>query len=71
MSRRPDPNRLHAARRAAVRNILIDEQRMSPELAETWLASWEAEAARRGTEPSSEYWTIGLVWIYEQTQRKR
>ena len=44
---------------------------MPPELAETWIASWEAESAKRGTEPSSEYWTVGLVWIYEQTKRKR
>ena len=71
MTRGADPKRLHEARRAAVGNILIDEQRMPPELAETWIASWEAESAKRGTEPSSEYWTIGLVWIYEQTKRKR
>jgi hypothetical protein len=71
VSRRPDPKRIHKARRAAVRNLLIDEYRMSPELADTWIASWEAEADRRGTEPLSDHWTIGLVWICEQTRRKQ
>ena len=70
MARRADPKRIDAARRAAVRNVLIDENGMSPDLADTWITSWEAEAAGRGLVRSSEYWTLGLVWIHEQTRRK-
>jgi hypothetical protein len=71
MARRADPERIKEARRAAIRNVLIDESRMSPEVADEWTAKWEAEALRKGIEPSSEYWNIGLVWMSEQLGRKR
>jgi hypothetical protein len=71
LPRRPDPQRINEARRAAIRNVLIDEYRMPAELADTWIASWEAEDDRRGTEPGSDYWTIGLVWIRERARPRR
>jgi len=31
---------------------------------------WETEATNRGMKPSSDYWTIGLVWMKEQGGRR-
>jgi hypothetical protein len=70
MARRADPERINQARRAAIRNVLIDESRMPPATADEWIAKWETEATNRGMTPGSDYWTIGLVWIKEQRRRK-
>ena len=70
MARRADPERINEARRAAIRNVLIDESRMPAATADEWIAKWETEASNRGMKPSSEYWTIGLVWMKEQRGRK-
>jgi hypothetical protein len=67
---RPDPKRINEARRAAIRNVLIDEDRMSPDLADAWIAAWEADAAALPIEPGSDYWTLGLEWIHRQSRRK-
>ena len=71
MARRTNPERVNQARRAAIRNVLIDEARLSPDTADEWIARWEAEASERGMAPSAEYWTFGLVWIREQIQQAR
>ena len=59
MSRRSTPERLDEARRAATRNRLIGE-RVTPEMADAWIAAWEAQAAHDGLERGSEYWPGGL-----------
>jgi hypothetical protein len=70
MARREDPERINQARRAAIRNVLIHESRLSPATADEWIAKWETEATNRGMKPSAEYWTIGLVWMKEQRRPK-
>jgi hypothetical protein len=53
MSRRSTPERIDAARHAAVRNSLVSDG-LSSETADSWIAAWEAKAvqddprARRG-----------------------
>lgn len=69
MSRRPDPKRIDEARRGAVRNVLIEEDRMSATVADAWIRDWDAEAGRLGVERGSEYWTLCLAWIHERTRR--
>jgi hypothetical protein len=71
MAHRADPERINQARRAAVRNLLMDEDRMPPATADEWMAKWETEASTRGMKPSSDYWTIGLVWMKEQRGRNQ
>ena len=44
MARRADPQRIHEARRAAIRNILISGGK-DRDVAERWCDAWEAEAA--------------------------
>jgi hypothetical protein len=68
MVRRSDPERIIQARRIALRNRLIDEDRLPRALAEAWISAWEAEAARLGIAPGNEYWTYGSAWIEEQRQ---
>jgi hypothetical protein len=70
MARRSTPERINEARRAAQRNLLIDERHMSPEDADAWIAAWEAEADRLGIAPSAEYWTMGAAWISEHRTRR-
>ncbi len=69
MARRPDPGRINQARRAAIRNVLVDESRMPAATADEWIAKWETEATKRGITPGSD-WTLGLVWMKEQRGRK-
>jgi hypothetical protein len=66
VSRRPDLKRINEARRAAVRNVLIDENRMAATVADAWVREWESEARGRGHELDAEYWTIGLAWIHSR-----
>jgi hypothetical protein len=70
MARRADHERINQAQRAAIRNVLIDESRVPAATADELIANWETEATNRGIKPSSEYWTIGLVWMKEQRTRK-
>lgn len=71
MTRRADPERIHLARRAAVRNRLTGEG-MSEELAEHWCDAWEAEAARRKLERlSPDYWREGTAWIYAERPARK
>jgi hypothetical protein len=54
MARRADPERLHQARRAAVRNSLTDYG-ISLEDAERWCTAWEVQAAMLELSRDSEY----------------
>jgi hypothetical protein len=62
MSRRSKPERIDAARHAAVRNGLISDG-ASPETADAWIAAWEAKAAQVGLERGSAYWQAGREWL--------
>lgn len=57
--------RIHQARRAAIRNRLTDYG-MDQAEAERWCDAWEAQASRQGIERSSAYWDVGRLWIAEQ-----
>jgi hypothetical protein len=69
MARRPDPERIDQARRAANRNRLIGEG-VTEETADAWIAAWEAQAAQDGLERGSAYWQAGVEWIAEQRRSR-
>lgn len=72
MGRRADPERIHLARRAAIRNLIIQGRSLEPDVAERWCDAWEAEAALRGLERNADYWDAGKTWIDAQcAARKR
>ena len=64
------PGRLNAARRTALRRILVDVERMPADIADSWVDAWEREAARLGIRPGQEYWTVGSVWIHERLRQR-
>jgi len=65
--RKPDPERIYLARRAATFHRLVDEQRLDELDAEHWIAGWEREADARGQGRHSEaFWSEGSRWIDEQ-----
>lgn len=71
MGRRGDPERIHQARRAAIRNRLISTGK-DPDIAERWCDAWEAEAALRDMKRNGDYWEAGKLWIDAQcAARKR
>jgi hypothetical protein len=71
VSRRPDPERIHLARRAAIANTLTGSG-MDPDVANRWCDAWEAEAALRDLERDGDYWQSGKLWIDAQcAARKR
>jgi hypothetical protein len=70
MARRADPERIYAARRAAIRNTLTATGMPLPD-AEAWLRAWELESARRGVPTTGDYWTVGSAWIAEQRAQRR
>jgi hypothetical protein len=70
MARRADPERIHQARRAAVRNGLTDYG-MPLEEAERWCDAWELEAAGRGLPKDAAYWEAGEAWMSEQRAKRR
>ena len=53
------------ARRAGCRDALMDGG-VSPDQAEHWCATWEAEAARQGVMRGPYYWDAGRGWIDAQ-----
>ena len=64
--------RIHLARRDAIRNRLIGNTGLDREVAERWCDAWEAEAALRGLSRDGDYWESGKLWIDAQcTARKR
>ena len=62
--------RIHLARRAAIRNRLISSGK-DPAVAERWRDAWEAEAALQSLEPGSDYWDAGKVWIDAQCAARK
>jgi hypothetical protein len=62
ISRRSTPDRIDAARRAAVRANLMSEG-ATEETADAWIAAWEARAAEDGLERGAGYWQTGVEWI--------
>lgn len=65
-------DRIHQARRDAIRNRLIGRTGYSTEVAEQWCDAWEAEAALRGMKKDADYWEAGKLWIDAQcAARKR
>lgn len=64
--------RIHQARRAAIRNRLLGGSGMDPDIAERWCNAWEAEAALQGLARDRAYWEAGQLWIDAQcAARKR
>jgi hypothetical protein len=70
MARRADPERIHRARRAAIRNTLTGSG-MPLEMAERWCDAWELEAAGRGLTKDRDYWTAGAEWIAAERAARR
>ncbi len=62
--------RIHQARRAAIRNTLISSGK-EPEVAERWCDAWEAEAALQGIVRNSDYRGAGKLWIDAQCAARK
>jgi hypothetical protein len=56
--RRVNPERIHKARRAAIRNTLIGSG-----MDEAVVRCLEPETGRRGLPKDGDYWTAGAEWI--------
>jgi hypothetical protein len=69
VSRRSIPERIDAARRAAIRNRLIGE-RLTEGTAEAWIAAWDAQAAPDGLEAGRVDWERGWEWIAAERRRR-
>ncbi len=70
MSPRADPERIFAARRAAVRYGLMDTG-MDEATANRWCDAWELEAAGRQRARDNEYWRAGQEWIAAERDARR
>ena len=70
MSRRADPERIHQARRDAVRNTLAGTG-TAVETADRWCDAWEAEAERRSLGRDRDYWDAGWDWIAAERTARR
>lgn len=70
MSRRADPERIHQARRDAIRNTLTGSG-LPLETAERWCDAWELEAATRGLPRDGAYWQAGAEWIAAERAARR
>ena len=69
--RKPNPENIFLARRAARFRRLVDEHHLDELDAEHWLSGWEREAESRGLERyCSTFWSSGEQWIAEQRQRR-
>jgi hypothetical protein len=71
MSRQPDPERIHTARRAAIRNVIMQSRGLDVDVAERWCSAWEAEAALEGLEQGEAYWDAGKAWIDAQCEARK
>jgi hypothetical protein len=68
----PTDDRIDLARRATIRNRLIEARGLDRDVAERWCDAWEAEAALRGLARDGDYWDAGRLWIDAQcAARKR
>jgi hypothetical protein len=64
--RKPDPERIYLARRAAILSILTGSG-ASGERAETLVTAWEAEATARGLpRDSASFWSGAVDWIADR-----
>ncbi|HYM84733.1 MAG TPA: hypothetical protein VEY67_11330 [Candidatus Dormibacteraeota bacterium] len=70
MSRRADPDRIHIARRDAIRNALLSRG-MDRDVAERWCTAWEAEAVLEGVDRGPGFWDAGKRWIDAQCAARR
>jgi hypothetical protein len=71
MSRRSTPERIFAARRAALKYGLMDYG-MPLETSEAWCDAWQDEADRRGGDRrSSGYWDGAADWIAAQRMTRK
>jgi hypothetical protein len=70
MARRADPERIHQARRAAIRNRLTGSG-MEEATAERWCDAWELEAAGRGLPEDGDYWRTGAECIAAERAARR
>ena len=67
MSRRSTPDRIYAARRAAVLSRLVQERRLSDQRAEALVSAWEAEGDSSGLDRmTAGFWDDGMTWIEQQ-----
>lgn len=63
MARKPDPVRIYAARRAAT-EARLRVSGMPQDVAERWLADWEAFAAQEGLDrDAGDFWERAMAWI--------
>ena len=61
------PERIYAARRAAVLSRLTQERRLSEQGAEALVVAWEAEGDMRGLERmTAAFWEAGTTWMEAQ-----
>ena len=70
VARRADPERIHQARRAAIRNTLTGSG-MGLEVAERWCDAWVLEATGRGLPKDGDYWRVGAAWIAAERAARR
>jgi hypothetical protein len=67
MARRPDPERIAAAREAGIRNWLRDARQVAH--VDDLLAAWADEAAARGlTRFDRRYWDEARPWLEEHAR---
>jgi hypothetical protein len=71
MSHRADPDRIHQARRAAIRNAIMQDRGLDQDVAERWCDAWEAEALLQGRERGRDFWDAGKVWIDRQCSARK
>jgi hypothetical protein len=70
VTRRADPERVHQARRDAIRDYLIGSGK-DRAVAERWCDAWTAEAALRSLKPGADYWDAGKLWIDQQCAARK
>ncbi len=69
--RKPDPERIYQARRAANVRRLVLTHRLDDLDAEQWVAAWERETASRGlVRDADTFWEEGQVWIAKGRRMK-
>lgn len=62
MPRRPQPERIDEARRAALASRLTAAG-VAPDHVKAWLAAWAAFAEQAGIDRDRDYWTRAWTWI--------
>jgi hypothetical protein len=67
----PKGDRIDLARRATIRQRLIEGRGLDAEVAERWCDAWEAEATLRGLTRDGDYWDAGKGWIDAQCAARK